>query len=176
MFLVEHGGNGRFKVELTRVSPGFFDNDLMLFEFQGAVWSEMAWVVIHGEWRAPRPDEEYQLVVEASGNWQVLMLQPDLGQVSVTMPFRAEGEGGIHLIGPVRNLGRPLLVRGQHRARGPFYAQALPLDGSLEEHNFIEIDGQIYVEDHPTEMMAGKEYLIEVGANGRWELEFYEGY
>ena len=130
MFLVEHDGKGPCKVELIRVSPGFFDNDLMLFEFQGAVWLEMAWVVTHGEWRAPRPDEGYQLAVEADGNWQVLMLQPELGQVSTTMPFHAEGEGGVHLLGPVRNAGRPLLVKGQHSARGPFYAQALPLDGS----------------------------------------------
>ena len=176
MFLVEHDGNGHCKVELTRVSPGFFDNDLVLFEFQGAVWIEMAWVVTHGEWRAPRPDEEYQLAVEANGNWQVLMLQPELGQSSTTMPFHAGGEGGVHLLGPIRNPGRPLLVKGQHSARGPFYVQALPVDGSHEEHNFIEINGQTYVEDHPTEMMAGKEYLIEVGASGLWDLEFYEGY
>ena len=92
------------------------------------------------------------------------------------MPFHAEGEGGVHLLGPVRNPVRPLLVKGQHGARGLFYAQALPLDGSHEEHNFVEINGQTYIEDHPTEMMAGKEYLIEVGASGRWDLEFYEGY
>lgn len=176
MFRVEHDGDGPCIIKLARVSPGFFDNDLALFEFQGAIWSEMAWVVTPGEWRAPRPDEEYQLVVEADGDWQVLMLQPELGQASTTMPFHTEGESGVHLLGPVRNPGRPLLVKGQHSARGPFYAQILPLDGSHEEQNFIEIDGQTYVEDHPTEMMAGKEYLIEVGASGRWELEFYEGY
>ncbi len=176
MFLVDHGGNGTFKAELARVSPGFFDNDLVLFEFQGADWAQMAWVVTHGEWRAPRPDEEYQLVVEADGNWQVLMLQPELGQASMTMPFHAVGEGGIHLLGPVQTHGRPLLVKGQHRARGLFYVQALPLDGSHEEHNAIEINGQTYVEDHPTGMMAGKEYLIEVGASGQWDLELYEGY
>ena len=176
MVLVEHDGRGACKVELARVSPGFFDNDLVLFEFQGAIWAEMAWVVTYGDWRAPRPDEEYQLVVEADGNWQVLMLQPELGQASMTIPFQADGESGIHLLGPVRNPGRPLLVKGQHSARGPFYVQALPLDGSHEEHNFILTDGQTYVEDHPTEMMAGKEYLIEVGASGRWDLEFYEGY
>ena len=173
----EHEGRGLLKVELSRVEPGFFDEDDVLFEYEGPYASEMAWVVIDGDWRAPRPGERYQLKVTSNSNWTIEILQPDLGQSRTPIPYHVVSQqGGVYLVGPIQAPARPLLAKAKHNARGGFYAQILPVDGSHEEVNFIATTGQTILEDYPTQMLPGKEYIIEIGAGGGWELEIYEGY
>ena len=173
----DHKGAGEFKVELARVRPGFLGGDESLFQCKGPYSREMAWVIVSGGRRAPRPREKYQLKVTSTGQWAIEILQPDLGQAQASVPYRISGQrGGTHLIGPIRVSSRPLLARARHSARGEFYAHSLPLDGDHEAEEFIEATGQTLLEDLPTKMRPGKEYIIEIGSGGNWELELYEGY
>ena len=173
----DHDGNGLFKVVLSKVEPGFFDNDDVLFQYEGRYADETAYVVIEGDWRAPRPHVPYELEVECTGNYTIEIFQPELGQSNITLPYRlAAQDAGTYLVGPVQVSARPTLAMAKHNARGMFYVQILPVDGSHEEENFIETSGQAILEDQPTNMRPGKEYIIEIGASGKWELELYEGY
>ena len=49
------------------------------------------------------------------------------------------------------------------------------LDGT-DQCDVVKAEGQTNLEEHPTEAIPGKEYLLLVSADGTWELEFTEGY
>lgn len=117
---------------------------------------------------------KYRLAVEARGAWTCRLLQPSLGQSPVALPYKCEGEGAI-VAGPFRVGSRPLLVSGRHNGAGEFFVNLVSLDGS-DEYEVIKEDGQIHLEEHPTEAKPGKEYLLFVNAGGAWELTFTEGY
>lgn len=82
---------------------------------------------------------------------------------------------GIFIIGPYKSGRRPLLAQIQHDGGDTFNVEAFSIDGTHYCEVFRQ-DGQFYVEDHPTEVRPGKEYVLYVYADGAWMLDFTEGY
>lgn len=119
----------------------------------------------------------YRLEVESNARWECRFIQPGLGQIGIPLPYHvSERQGGMYFVAPISVPARPLLAKAYHNARGKFFVRALPLDGSHEQVNFINQTGQTLLEDQPTQMLPGKEYIVQVAAGGGWGLELYEGY
>ena len=125
-------------------------------------------------WSQFRPDK-YRLKVEASSPWRCRLIQPALNQSPSSIPYRCEGSAGGQVAGPFKVGARPLRVSARHDGGGSFMVRLLSLDGTVQ-HDVVRAEGQINLEEYPTEAMPGKEYLLFVSADGTWELEFMEGY
>ena len=202
-FCAEHSRAGDFRVELKPMDRGFLSGDNVLVSGDGcnqwtgakSVTDEWVEILNSGKqrlkdgwrgilksgmdslksgWPEILKPGEYRLTVEAEGAWSCRLLQPNLGQSPVALPYKCEGEGAI-VAGPFRVGSRPLLVSGRHNGAGEFFVKLVSLDGS-DECEVIKEDGQIHLEEHPTEAKPGKEYLLFVNAGGAWELTFTEGY
>ena len=171
-FYVEHSRASHFRAELKPVDGGFFSGDDIVSE--GGVGSWLGVKSVKDGWLEPLKPGEYRLAVEARGAWTCRLIQPSLGQSPIALPYKCEGEGAI-VAGPFRVGSRPLLVSGLHNGAGEFFVNLVSLDGS-DECEVIKEDGQIHLEEHPTEAKPGKEYLLCVNAGGAWELTFTEGY
>ncbi len=171
----EHRGGRGGKVDLVRDDPGIFDSPTTLFEFEEKGTGLGLWRVSEGEWRDPCPEVSYHLEVLGRGEFECLMLQPDLGQTAVQFPYSAEGYGGATLAGPFRVGSRPILANLRHDGGGHFYVEMISVDGA-NECEVISVEGQVHLVDHPVEVKPGKEYLLYASAGGRWELELTEGY
>ena len=173
-----HSCEGEFTLTLLRGDGGFevLGNGLGEGDWIGAwqVSSRPGIAVPKIEWSQFRPDK-YSLRVEASGPWSCRLIQPALNQSRSSIPYRCEGPAGGQVTGPFQVGSRPLLVNARHDGGGSFLARLLSLDGTVQ-HDVVKAEGQTRLEDHPTEAMPGKEYLLFVSADGTWELEFTEGY
>ncbi len=171
-FCAEHSRAGDFSVELKPIDGGFFSGDyIALGEGVGSWVGVMS---VKDGWLENLKPGEHRLAVEARGAWTCRIIQPSLGQSPVALPYKCEGEGAI-VAGPFRVGARPLLVNGWHNGAGEFSVGLVSLDGA-DERQVIREDGQIHLEEHPTEAKPGKEYLLFVNAGGAWELTFTEGY
>ena len=169
-----HSGTGEFRVELDRVDGGFFGSFDQLVEDAG----EGEWItarkVNDGWFEEPKPGK-YHLNVATTGGWTCSLIQPNLGQSPIEMPYRSSGAEGGMVAGPFRVGSRPLLASVRHDGGGSFLIRLISLDGT-DQTDVVEENGQIHLEEYPTEAMPGKEYLLFVLAGGTWELEFTEGY
>ena len=173
-----HSREGEFTVTLFRDDGGF--------EVLGTGSGEGDWI---GAWQvSSRPGRgipkigwrqfrlgKYCLKVEASDPWHCRLIQPALNQSRSSIPYRCEGPSGGQVAGPFKVGSRPLRVRAQHDGGGSFLARLLSLDGT-DQCDVVKAEGQTNLEEHPTEAIPGKEYLLLVSADGTWELEFTEGY
>ena len=105
--------------------------------------------------------------------FKYVLLQPDLDQATVSMPFRAHGSGGAEVAGPFRMGTRPLLARVRHDGGGEFLAKMVNLDG-YHEVQIASGDGQIRLDGRPVEARPEKAYLLYVVSEGDWEVELTE--
>ena len=173
-----HSREGEFKVTLFRGDGGFevLGNGSGEGDWIGAwqVSSRTGRGIPRIEWSQFRPDE-YRLEVEASGPWRCRLIQPALNQSRSGIPYRCKGSAGGQVAGPFKVGAWPLRVGAQHNGAGAFVARLLSLDGT-DQCDVVRAEGQTSLEEHPTEAMPGKEYLLLVSASGAWELEFTEGY
>ena len=170
----EHSGAGGFTMDLERVDGGFFGSFHELVSDDG----EGGWIVarkVNDGWFEELKPGKHRLNVNATGRWTCNLVQPYLGQSPVTIPYRSGGSEGGLATGPFRVGSRPLLASIRHDGGGPFLVRLISLDGT-DQTDVVEETGQIHLEEHPTEAMPGKEYLLFVLAGGTWELEFTEGY
>ena len=170
----EHSGTGEFTVYLEQVDGGFFGSVVELFSDGGEVeWVEVR--KVNDGWFEELKPGKYRLNIKATGEWTCNLIQPRLGQSPVEMPYHSIGAEGGMVAGPFRVGSRPLLASVRHDGGGPFVARLISLDGT-DQTDVVEENGQIHLEQYPTEAMPGKEYLLFVLAGGTWELEFTEGY
>ena len=169
----EHSGTGEFSVYLEQVDGGFFGSveELVKGVGQGG-WVEV--LRVSDGWFELKPGR-YRLNVSATDEWRCGLIQPHLGQSPVEMPYRSGGAEGGMVAGPFRVGSRPLLASVRHDGGGPFVVRLISLDGT-DQTDVIEENGQVHLEEHPTDALPGKEYLLFVLAGGTWELEFTEGY
>ena len=84
-------------------------------------------------------------------------------------------ESGLFIAGPYKPVRRPLLARIQHKGGGEFDAEAFSVDGTHHCEIYLR-EGQFYVEDHMSDIIPGKEYVLYISADGEWDLGFREGY
>ena len=173
-----HSHEGEFTVTLFRGDGGFevLGNGSGEGDWIGAwpVSNHPRRTIPKIEWSQFRPDK-YRLKVEASGPWRCRLIQPALNQSHSGIPYHCEGPAGGRVAGPFKVGVHPLRVRAQHDGGGSFLARLLSLDGT-DQCDVVKAEGQTSLEEHPTEAMPGKEYLLFVSADGTWEVEFTEGY
>ena len=173
-----HSRAGEFIVALFRGDGGFevLGNGSGEGDWIGAwqVSSRPGRGIPRIEWSQFRPDK-YRLKVEASGPWRCRLIQPALNQSRFGIPYRCEGSAGGQVAGPFKVGARPLRLSARHDGGGSFLARLLSLDGT-HRCDVVKAEGQTTLEEHSTEAMPGKEYLLLVSADGAWELEFTEGY
>ena len=84
-------------------------------------------------------------------------------------------EAGLFIAGPYKSVRRPLLACIQHNGGGEFDAEAFSVDGT-HYCGIYQCEGQSYLEDHVTDIIPGKEYILYISADGEWGLSFTEGY
>ena len=123
---------------------------------------------------------KYRIEVKSQDRWTCRFIQPDLGQSSLTLKreecdFNADGDAGVQVLGPLKSGSGPVFARIGHSGRGKFYVAAYSVDGTHQCLVFEE-EGQFQIEDHPTEIRPGKEYMLYILADGAWNLNFSEGY
>ena len=185
-----HSGDGDFNVKLAEVDGGMFNRPAELVSLKGEAERtiirsiedtrlnldprEIGVSLIGDVWLKLKPGS-YYLDVEATGDWECRLLQPNLGQSSANLPYACNGDEGILISGPFRVGSRPLMVSGRYDAGGAFFARLVSVDGT-DDSDLVRESGQFHLEERPTAAMPGKEYLLWVEAGGYWELEFTEGY
>ena len=125
---------------------------------------------------------EYRIEVSSSAQWNCEFIQPDVGQAvgKLTDDHEKETEkeleeAGLHIFTSLSASGRPTLAGIEHKGAGEFVARAFSVDGTHACTIHSET-GQFYVEEIPTEIRPGKEYILMVGANGPWNINFTEAY
>ena len=175
MVSFRHHGSSGGELRLVRDNPGIFDDPTTLFELEESGGGLGLWRVAEGEWRDPHPGISYHLEVAGMGDFEVLLLQPELGQTSVQFPYSTKSIVGATIAGPFRVGSRPILANLRHDGADHFFVELVSLDGA-DECSVINVDGQVHLEQHPVAVKPGKEYLLYAGAGGDWELELTEGY
>ena len=63
----------------------------------------------------------------------------------------------------------------RHMGADDFFALAFSMDGTHQCEVHSET-GQFFTEEIQTGIRPGKEYILLVGADGEWDIEFSEGY
>ena len=124
----------------------------------------------------------YRIEVKSESRWSCQFIQPALGQGTDSLLDDDDDDGkeesmepGLFIAGPYKPVRRPLLACIQHKGGGEFDAEAFSVDGT----HYCEIyqeEGQFYLEDHMTDIIPGKEYILYISADGGWGLSFREGY
>ena len=119
---------------------------------------------------------KYCLEVKSEDRWTCDFIQPTLGQSYGTFDDNeTDGDDGLYVWGPFMSGSRPLLATIHHQGGGVFFVAAYSVDGTHQCLVFQE-EGQFHIEDHPTEIKPGKEYMLYILADGAWNLNFTEGY
>lgn len=122
----------------------------------------------------------YRLEVASPSRWQCQITQPDLEQSigPFIEAFRDQysGSEGSVVIGPYDSGSRPILANIRHLGGGGFLIDALSVDGTHRCRLYESSEGQFSVEDHRTEIKPGKEYMLNIIADGNWRLNLREGY
>ena len=127
------------------------------------------------------PPGKYRVEVKSKSNWSCRFIQPDLGQGLEPLTDEDDSddeelmEPMVFMVGPFRPHRRPLLARIQHNGGGWFDAEAFSIDGT-HYCPLYQREGQFYIEDHMTDIIPGKEYILYIAAAGEWGLSFREGY
>lgn len=118
--------------------------------------------------------------IKSAGSWKCKILQPSLGQSRCSLVELFEDneliERGERIMGPYQSGSRPILANIQHLGGGSFCIEALSVDGTHQCDIYRSKAGQFAVEDRKTEIMPGKEYMLNIKADGDWRLRFREGY
>ena len=78
-------------------------------------------------------------------------------------------------MGPYHSGSRPILANIQHRGGGSFCIEALSVDGTHQCDVYATKAGQFSIEDHKTEIMPGKEYMLENRGRRRVATETQRG-
>ena len=124
---------------------------------------------------------KYCIEVKSNDRWTCRFIQPDLGQSDGPLVDEDDNingdsiDDGVYILGPLKSGSRPVRAHIRHNGRGKFYAASYSVDGTHQCIVFEE-EGQFQIEDHPTEIKPGKEYLLHISADGTWNLNFIEGY
>ncbi len=127
------------------------------------------------------PPGKYRLEVESKSGWECRFIQPALGQADMSLlSDDDEGEdeaydSGLYIVGPFQPTRRPTLASIRHFGGGEFYAAAFSLDGT-HQCDIHEEQGQLYKDQLQTEIRPGKEYMLLIGADSKWNITFGEGY
>lgn len=129
------------------------------------------------------PPGKYRLEVKSKSNWSCRFIQPDLGQGMETLLDEEEDENEdaelmeptLLMVGPFKPVRRPLLAHIEHNGGGMFDAEAFSVDGT-HYCTLYQREGQFYVDDHMTDIIPGKEYILYICADGQWGMSFREGY
>ena len=125
---------------------------------------------------------EHTLGVKAVGRWSVHLIQPDLGQVSesivsdeIEKPFDEFIGEGHYVLPPMITGNKPVIAKAQHKGRAGFLVYATSVDGTHEVAIFRR-EGQFFEEGSSTDLIPGKEYILEIFADGEWNVSCSEGY
>ena len=124
---------------------------------------------------------KYRLEVKSKSKWGCRFIQPSLGQGTESLLGEDDEdedeliEPMLLLAGPFKPVRRPLIASVQHNGGGMFDAEAFSVDGT-HYCALYQREGQFYVDDHMTDVIPGKEYILYVGADGEWGMRFREGY
>ncbi|MXX14269.1 MAG: hypothetical protein F4Z86_12625 [Gemmatimonadetes bacterium] len=125
------------------------------------------------------PPGKYLLEVETKSRWDCCFIQPTLGQSFGSLTDdddENDVEAGLYVRGPLMSGSRPLRTTIRHMGGGDFFAAAYSVDGTHQCLVYHYEEGQFHIEDHPTEIKPGKEYMLYISAGGAWNLNFTEGY
>ncbi len=151
-------------------------------ELEGLLEDEPSIIRIAHDDEAPLKPGDYRVEVQSNAKWSCEIFQPNVGQAIGTMQegndedFNARlEEPGLYIFPPMSSGRRPVLATVRHTGAEGFFAFAYSVDGT----DFCEIhdeEGQFYAEDIMTGIKPGKEYIMLIGANGPWNIEFNEGY
>lgn len=87
----------------------------------------------------------------------------------------AKKDPPFHLLGPYTSAARPIVAEIRHYGISDFNAHAYSLDGT---HQCLihRQQGQFYIQDLPTRILPGKEYLLLINSPAEWNITFSEGY
>lgn len=160
------------KVHLTRDKGGWFDEPRSYDKDAGRTLGMFR--VAEGWYRDPHPGIGYHYEVEARGDWELTVFQPDLGHSRGQFPHRCGTGGGAEIFGPFRTGPTPILANIQHDGNGEFTLEFISLDGEHEVD--YEFAGQTHQIDKELDLLPGKEYLLSGYGNGPWKIELTEGY
>lgn len=70
---------------------------------------------------------------------------------------------------------KPVIGKAQHKGRAGFSVYATSVDGT-HEVTIFDRKGQFFEEGSRTDLIPGKEYILEIFADGEWNVSFSEGY
>jgi hypothetical protein len=181
---IEHHGPGDFKLSfapkvdgswLKDVSGSLFDRKQTLAEGEGEIHTYRITRVKEDEEGSLTPGP-YWLEMKSEGRWSCRFIQPALGQSKGPLVDADEGgSAGRYVIGPFTSGSRPVGANVHHRGGGNFFAIAYSVDGTHQCTVYTH-RGQFIVEDRRPEIRPGKEYIIIIGADGDWGINFTEGY
>ncbi len=149
-----HDGSGDFGVTVTPVD-GDLPNDLFV-RTSGSTSGESLILVGEGS---------YGLDVEADGDWEIDLTQPEVHSDDLTdLPQEASGTGS-SFVGPLWTDTDPSLV-ATHQGDGEFIVDGYGADGSWEQ--IINQSGEF---DGSRSYSAAGTFWLNVEADGEWTIE-----
>ena len=124
---------------------------------------------------------KHKFEVKAAGRWSVDLIQPEIGQASESIvdeiedPFDDFVGEGHYVLPPMITGNKPVIAKAQHKGRAGFLVYATSVDGTHEVAIFRR-EGQFFEEGSSTDLIPGKEYILEIFADGEWNVSCSEGY
>lgn len=119
--------------------------------------------------------------VKSKAKWSIRLIQPDHGQsTGIITDLSEENDDqledyGAYIFPPMEVGLRPVIAKVQKKEFGPFRCSAYSLDGT--HHTVIHHEeGQFTRSEIRTDLIPGKEYMLEIYSEGPWNIWFTEGY
>ena len=181
---ITHHGLGEIEARVTptgSILDALFGTEQSI-EMEGQESNVVIFQVDETAEDALRPGK-HRLEVDSSGRWECKLIQPNLGQGNTPLTDSdddenddiGEVEPGLYITGPHLPTRRPILAEVLHKGPGGLYAIAYSVDGT----HWCVIhgeEGQFYGEQLLTEIRPGKEYMLWIHAEGKWNITLSEGY
>ena len=180
---VKHKGSGEFSISFLSSKIWQKDYNHDKWDHEGELDDYAVIRVCDQDKTSDLRPGEHNLEVRApGGRWSVHLIQPELGQASesiisdeIEKPFEELVGEGHYVLPPMITGNKPVIAKAQHKGRAGFLVRATSVDGT-HEVTIFDRKGQFFEEGSRADLIPGKEYILEIFADGEWNVDFSEGY
>ena len=150
-------------------------------EHEGELDDRIMFLVNNQENRDSLSPGNHIVKVTSKARWSMRLLQPNHGQSTGIITRLSEANDhrledyGTYIFPPMEVPLRPVIAKVEKKEHGPFLCKAYSIDGTHRTVIHHE-EGQFTRSRIRTDLIPGKEYMLEIYSDGPWNIWFTEGY
>ena len=177
-------GNILYNVAGQRIQEYISDNFIpptFQIEHEGELDERIMFLVNNQEDRVSLSPGTHIAKVKSKSRWSMRLLQPDPGQSTgiITQLSQQNDDQledyGAYIFPPMEIGPRAVIAKVHKKEFGPFHCAAYSVDGT--HHTIIhQEEGQFLRSGIRTDLIPGKEYILQVHSEGPWNIWFTERY